>query len=557
MNHAFGVPLTSPINATFSDAMTSGSMTNATVKLQGSTTGLIGGTLSYNAGTKQMTLTPSRALKTGEMARVTLTSGVQSSTGAALLPYQWEFTADPVVANRCVGRFFDVGAGLTGLSSSTAAWGDYDKDGNLDVVISGQDSSFGTFTKLYRNTGSGFSLVAGTGLPTVYLASLSWGDYNNDGYPDLLITGNDNNFGPISRVYRNNGNGTFTDIVAGLNSVYYGQGAWGDYDNDGYLDLVVAGNGYTTLYHGNGTTFSDANAGLPAIWGGAVAWGDYDNDGDLDLALSGSTANSDASGATTRIYKNTNGSFSNSGTVMTGVWYGSLAWSDYDQDGRLDLASTGQTSVSSINSTKLYHNTAGGFVDSGVALPGVYLGTVAWGDYNNDGKPDLLVTGDNANTALTVLYRNTGSSLTSSGLSLPAFKNGGAAWGDYNNDGALDLIQIGYNSSFVPSTSIYRNESCAAELSITKTTSQAVAGHGQTVQYLLNYSNSGTLAASNVVITDTIPAQLTGVSFQSSRTITPNRDLRLAGWRPGYRCQRQHYGYRPGRRGCDCRHHLH
>ena len=85
-------------------------------------------------------------------------------------------------------------------------------------------------------------------------------------------------------------------------------------------------------------TFTDAGAGLTGAKAGAVAWGDFDGDGDLDLAISGSTGGFDY---ITRVYRNTNGTFADVGAGLPGTVDGALAWGDYDGDGDLDLALSG------------------------------------------------------------------------------------------------------------------------------------------------------------------------------------------------------------------------
>jgi hypothetical protein len=194
----------------------------------------------------------------------------------------------------------------------------------------------------------------------VGLGSVAWGDYNNDGYPDILLTGYTGS-GYISKVYRNNGNGTFTDLNAGLPGVGLGSVAWGDYDNDGYLDILLTGYSdsgpISKIYRNNGNgTFTDLNAGLPGVYQGSVAWGDYDNDGYLDFLLTGTTSG-DQSGAISKTYRNNrNGTFTEvTTTSLSGAFYGSVAWGDYDNDGRLDLLLTGMDPAGSYVS-HLYHN---------------------------------------------------------------------------------------------------------------------------------------------------------------------------------------------------------
>src|SRR5262249_32995260 len=127
-------------------------------------------------------------------------------------------------------------------------------------------------------------------------SGVAWIDYNNDGWLDLFcvqdgpVRPGPGGPQPTCKLYRNNGDGTLTAGTeqAGLACAGFGQGvAVGDFDNDGYDDLVVTFLGKIVLYHNNGNgTFTDvtAKAGLRnPHWGSSVAWGDIDNDGYLDL----------------------------------------------------------------------------------------------------------------------------------------------------------------------------------------------------------------------------------------------------------------------------------
>ena len=141
--------------------------------------------------------------------------------------------------------------------STGCAWADYDNDGQLDLFV----SNFGTpFNYLYHNNGDGtFTRVTNSTIATsgTNCEGAAWGDYDNDGYLDLFVAvglgGND-------LLYHNNGDGSFTKIVSGpvVQSGGNSRGcAWGDYDNDGFLDLIVARRGGTTgsrnwLYRNDG-----------------------------------------------------------------------------------------------------------------------------------------------------------------------------------------------------------------------------------------------------------------------------------------------------------------
>ncbi len=136
----------------------------------------------------------------------------------------------------------DAGAGLTPVFESAAAWGDYDNDGDLDIALSGDTGLTTSITRIYRNDGAaGFTRIT-AGLAGVKRGSLAWGDYDNDGDLDLLVTGRQPSFPTdllITMVYRNDA-GTF--LGSGPAGVEYASVAWGDYDNDGDLDLLASGN---------------------------------------------------------------------------------------------------------------------------------------------------------------------------------------------------------------------------------------------------------------------------------------------------------------------------
>ena len=126
------------------------------------------------------------------------------------------------------------------------------------------------------------------------------------------------------------------------------------------LAVVLAPRGAFATSH-----FTDANANLPGVYFSAAAWGDYDNDGDLDLLLTGYTG----SAYIARVYRNTNGSFVDTNANLPGVQYSAAAWGDYDSDGDLDLLLAGYTGAERI--ARVYRNTNGSFADANAGLPGV------------------------------------------------------------------------------------------------------------------------------------------------------------------------------------------
>jgi hypothetical protein len=385
--------------------------------------------------------------------------------------------------------FTDTRVGLTGVSGGTVAWGDYNSDGKLDILFTGcatWDSSTSSCTraiaKVYRNNGDGTFTDIGASLTGVFWGAVAWGDYNNDGKLDILLEGcatwNQSTFTctTIAKVYRNNGDGTFSDIGAGLTGAAFGTVAWGDYDNDGRLDILSTtdSGSFAKVYRNNGDgTFSEntgAQLGSVGVWGASAAWGDYDSDGRLDILLEGCFA-SDTNGcssAIAKVYRNNgDGTFSEvTSANLTGVSDGSVAWGDYNSDGKLDILLTGIPPFpNNVSVSKVYRNNGDGTFseDASADLTGV-AGSAAWGDYNSDGRPDILLAGSfYSSSTVTEVYRNNGggtfSEVTNANLS--SIPGDSAAWGDYNNDSRLDILVT--NSSSNSTTKIYRNETATPD----------------------------------------------------------------------------------------------
>jgi hypothetical protein len=223
------------------------------------------------------------------------------STGA------YESEQVPVVKvdrNEGGGIFRSVAGAVVNVSYSSAVWGDCDGDGDLDIAIAGRTLEDERVSRVYRNEGGNLFVDVGAGLAGVSSGKVTWGDFDNDGDPDLFLAGQ-TGIGAISRVYRNDGDGVFTDIQAGLVGTVVGSADWGDYDNDGDLDLILVGFDETTqvtkVYRNDGGgVFVDSGLILARVTVSSVAWGDYDNDGDLDIALAGY----DGTGFVTKIYRN-------------------------------------------------------------------------------------------------------------------------------------------------------------------------------------------------------------------------------------------------------------
>jgi hypothetical protein len=334
------------------------------------------------------------------------------------------------------------------------AWGDYDNDGDLDLYVSSYD--YGNF--LHRNDGGGsFTRIYNT--PPYEIrdgTGVAWGDYDNDGDLDLYLAQAN---GQPNQLYRNDGGDVFTDVTNGLPLGDVGDtygAAWGDYDEDGDIDLYIANySSANKLLRNDGASgFTDATGGTPlgdAGYGVGVAWGDYDNDGDLDLYLSNgsSTANklfrNDGGGSFTDV---TAPPLNDAGTGM------GVAWGDYDNDGDLDLY------LVNFNGTnRLFRNNGGSFTDVAVSPlnDAGYGYGCAWGDYDNDGDLDLYLA-NGGGTGENRLFRNDGGGTfvdAASGLVKNTGPSTGVAWGDYDGDGDIDLY---VTNNHPHNNKLFRNE---------------------------------------------------------------------------------------------------
>jgi hypothetical protein len=320
-------------------------------------------------------------------------------------------------------------------------------------------------------------------------------DYNNDGLLDIFFTNGaeipslkKSNSSFHNKLFRNNGDGTFTDVTekAGLAGVGYSMGvAAGDYDNDGFVDLYVTGFNCNQLFHNNGDgTFTDSTekAGVSGVlkrgkpWSVAAGWIDYDNDGLLDLFVvnyldySLSTAHScktgnvvdycspdEYRGTPNILYRNNgDGTFTDvSQQSRISQYLGKgmgVAFADYDGDGFTDIF----VSNDSIPNFLLHNNGDGTFTDvalragvayneNGKAVAG--MGT-DFRDIDNDGMPDIFLTAMYGDSF--PLYRNPGKGQfedVTETTGIAAMTSRFTAWGtgifDFDNDGNKDIFAAG------------------------------------------------------------------------------------------------------------------
>ncbi|MBK7254339.1 MAG: VCBS repeat-containing protein [Ignavibacteria bacterium] len=343
-------------------------------------------------------------------------------------------------------------------ASRSVNWIDYDNDNDPDLFIS-TGYRYGDNNYLYRNENGTFTKIYDQPLVHDSLPSdgSSWGDFNNDGLPDLCVV---NWWNKINLLYQNNGNGNFVFLnaspVSSLQS-YSETCSWGDYDNDGLLDLFITNsdgsNHRNFLYKNTGSAFVKIDTGATVsetAYSRGVNWIDIDSDRDLDLFVcrEGNRVNF--------LYKNNgNGYFTKiTNTALTSeageFWSGS--WGDYDNDGDPDLFVTNNGN----QKNSLFRND-GNFIFTKILNDPLvnengYNAVSGWGDYDNDGDLDMFVTQAYVPPGFTQkltnkLYKNllveSGTAsfqkITSGEIVNDSGYSYGFAWGDYDKDGDLDL----------------------------------------------------------------------------------------------------------------------
>src|ERR1700683_788894 len=346
-------------------------------------------------------------------------------------------------------------------------------------------------------------------------------DYDNDGWPDIFLVngtrldGFPSGQAPTNHLYRNNHDGTFTDVTAtsGLTATGWGQGVCvGDYDNDGWEDLYVTYYGKNRLYHNDHGVFSEVAekagvAGSGKAWGTGCAFVDYDRDGRLDLVVA-NYVDFDLANAPSP------------GERPTCIWKGVPVM----------CGPRGLSGAKNI----LYHNRGDGtFEDVTVKAhidrtDGHYAFSVSTLDFDEDGWPDIYVACDSTPS---ILYRNShdGTFTDVAVTSGAAFNEDGreqagmgSTVGDYNGDGHLDIFKTNFSDD---TSTLYKSNGDGTFTDVT-----VAAGLGLYTQYLgwgtmfFDFDNDGwpDLILVNGHVYPEVDSQHLGSSYKEPRILYHN-----------------------------------
>ncbi len=423
-------PIDGTIKIFFSQPMDASTITSNSVFVSGNLTGKHNADVLYQSSNNSIEIRPTTTLKYGELISVTLDSLMQTDAGENITPYVFQFNVKPEIGSVkfAVADSFQLNFSPTNIIS-----GDFNNDGNVDVIVSNYDSS--KYTIALNNGSGGFSIgevMAGVFKPSM----IAFTDIDNDRDLDMIIPTNEEN---KIQIYTNTGQGVFY-YTPPINANAPISICPGDFDGDGDNDFVALlnyglfdGRAYVYKNNGNGN-FTESGftyIGFPQAIRNVA--GDIDNDGDLDLVV----GQSDYSGIFRTLLNDGNGAFTYYSGTNLGAYPDEFAGGDFDGDSDLDIIHG-----------NWYYNGLGIMLNNGTGSYTSYvnLGNVGGqsknpvaNDFDGDGDLDFVVVFNNNNVGI---VRNNGNPNYELYLSYPIAGLKGITSADFDNNGSMDLAVI-------------------------------------------------------------------------------------------------------------------
>lgn len=437
--NALNIDPAANILVTFNQDIDPATLTNATIRSNGSLSGLHpSGSITYNSAAKTATFDPDTDFNLGEIVQVTLTTGIQNLGGNPMpAPFCWSFTVGSLSGS---GLFVEADSTDIGSFSWGIIAGDWDGDGDLDLAVANDDGFQGTTVSILENDGhANYTEIA---VITVGNSprNLTAGDFDGDGDLDIAVIVT---YASAITILVNDGNGNFSPFqpTATVNNAIDLTAA--DFDGNGMLDLVVAAtNAIYTLSNDGSGNFVIASVTPVAYLQSAITNGDFDGDGDFDLAATGWPSD------TLAIFLNNgSGNFSQTSTLNIERAFYPPNTADVDGDGDLDLL----VPRSNSHGFLIFINDGNANFDPSIVVStGAFSSAIEPADYDNDGDLDLAVA-----SGLLRIFQNEGNlNFTQTGQHFPLGDGVyGITSGDLDNDGDLDLAVTAYRNAVV----IYKN----------------------------------------------------------------------------------------------------
>lgn len=368
------------------------------------------------------------------------------------------------VSNSNAQLFSETNINFNVQSVGKVNWVDLDNDGYLDFIYFYSNEHMSEL-RIYLNDRLGNFNRVHHQFPNVKNASIYLTDFNNNGRVDILLNGRYHNQLRVL-LFENNINCNLNQVSLGVGGTEKGSIVAEDLNNDGKKDIIVSGLNYegipvSKIYYNRGNNqFQIDNTTLIPVYNSIIKVYDINNDGQPDLFISGTSSIIDNNIQNiSKIYSNKNGNLIETNAMIPGFSNGSADFGDFNNNGFPDLIITGIVNDGVLDSsaaTKIFRNTGNfNFEELEEEIFGFVDGNVQWGDYDNDGYLDFLISGEydgfvpsnfsNIYTNIRTSGHSTFEPLENTSFEL--FENSFGAWGDYDNDGDLDIIYIGKNQS--------------------------------------------------------------------------------------------------------------